>query len=96
MPPARVNAGARHGAIGAIASRRRCAGTAGTGWPPNGDTKCVGIELVILDHVLHPAPGAIDLLVEHLGPAGQIGDAEARPWLQWSRVSVPKADIGTP
>ena len=36
-----------------------------------------GVELVILDHVFHSAPGAIDLLVKHLGPAGQIGEDEA-------------------
>ncbi len=29
-----------------------------------------GVKLVILDHVFHPAAGAIDLLVKHLGPAG--------------------------
>ena len=35
------------------------------------------VELVILDHVFHSAPGAIDLLVKHLGPSGQIGEDEA-------------------
>ncbi len=37
----------------------------------------LGVELVVLDHVLHPAAGAIEVLVKHLGPAGQIGDDEA-------------------
>lgn len=36
-----------------------------------------GIGLVILDHVFHPAPGAIDSLIEELGPAGQVGNDEA-------------------
>ena len=35
------------------------------------------IELVILDHVLNPAPGAVDFLVQKLSPAGQIGHDEA-------------------
>jgi len=37
----------------------------------------LGVEFVVLDHVFHPAAGAIDLLVEHLGPTGQVGDHEA-------------------
>ncbi len=36
-----------------------------------------GVELVLLDHVLHPAAGAIDLFIEQLGATGQIGDDEA-------------------
>ena len=36
-----------------------------------------GVELVLLDHVFHPAPGAIDLFVEELGRAAQVGDDEA-------------------
>jgi hypothetical protein len=36
-----------------------------------------GVELVLLDHVFHSAAGAINLLIELLGPAGQIGDDEA-------------------
>ena len=36
-----------------------------------------GVELVLLDHVLHPAAGAIELLVKHLGPGAQVGDDEA-------------------
>ena len=35
------------------------------------------VELVIIDHVLHPVSGAIDFLVKHLGPTGQIGNDEA-------------------
>jgi len=31
-----------------------------------------GVELMILDHVLHPAAGAIDLLTEQFGTAGKL------------------------
>ncbi len=33
-----------------------------------------GVELVLLDHVFHSDAGAIDLLVERLGLAAQVGD----------------------
>lgn len=36
-----------------------------------------GVELVLLDHVFHPASGAIDPLVDSLGAAAQVGDDEA-------------------
>ena len=36
-----------------------------------------GVELVLLDHVFHPAAGAIDLLIEQPGATGQAGDDEA-------------------
>ena len=36
-----------------------------------------GVELVLLDHVFHPAAGAVELLVKHLGRAAQVGDDEA-------------------
>ncbi len=37
----------------------------------------LGVELVVLDHVFHPPAGAVDLLVERLGAAAQVGDDEA-------------------
>ena len=36
-----------------------------------------GVKLVLLDHVFHPATGAIDPLVEQFGAARQVGDDEA-------------------
>ena len=37
----------------------------------------LGVEFVVLDHVFHFAAGAIELLVERLGLAAQVGDDEA-------------------
>jgi len=36
-----------------------------------------GVGFVILDHVFHPAPGTINLLVKHPGPARKVGNNEA-------------------
>ena len=61
----------RLGATDAKASRR----VGRTGWLPRGGGRCGRTWRGDLDHVLNPATGAIELLVEH--PARQVGDNEA-------------------
>ena len=54
-------------------------------------TRCAvgfGVELHLLDHVFHPAPGAIDLFVEMLGPAVQVGDDEAYVGALWAGLDA--------
>ena len=46
------------------------------------------VELEVLDQVLHPPARAVDLLVKHLAPAGQVGDDEAHVGTERGRLHM--------